>query len=57
MADIAEHQKNCPHPIEQQFRSRCLRCAAPILQVARDKSVNFYKQGKKKADKKKKEEE
>lgn len=45
----------CPHPIEERYMSRCLLCADPISQVARDKEKNFYKQGKKKADKKKEE--
>lgn len=45
----------CPHPIEERYMSRCLLCADPILQVARDKSINFYKDKKKKVDKKKEE--
>lgn len=46
----------CEHPVEERFMSRCLVCADPIMQSKRT-GEPFYKEGKKKADKKKKEEE
>ena len=55
VADIAEHQNNCSHPIEEQFRGRCLRCAALIKQEKRS-GETFYKRKKKEVKKKKEEE-